>query len=236
MHRMLFKVEGALRVSMRPENHTFNRWIGILESAAQGSPIDHGNAQASLDASAGQHRARILACLLGIDAHHAGYAITLEAAVPSLNLPAAASDGDAASEAVWQAYLQATLGFRDAAQWLVDSIHSLAPTALRVGVDDNPEPWWANELLILHAMTSFARMRKDDSLAEPLERCVAFHVAEIQHDHATNEPWAVHAFAMHEGGTVTAEAILHAAWLQGAGTLTPVSRLVVRDAVRALRA
>jgi hypothetical protein len=91
-------------------------------------------------------------------------------------------------------------------------------------------------LLILHAFTSFARTRSDDSLADPLGRCVEFHLAEIQPDHATNEPWAVHAYAMHEEGTVTAETLLHAAMVQGSGSLTPVARLVVRDAIRALRA
>jgi hypothetical protein len=221
---------------MENRTQTFTRWIRILEAAEQGEPLDHSQTQASLDQSAGKHRARIVACLRAIDAYHAGQPIRFDGPVPDLELPAAAIRGARAAEAVWEAYLLATLGSEPAAAWLVESIHALNPTALRAGVDDNPEPWWANELLILHAFTSFARLRRDASLDIPLGRCVEFHLAEIQPDHATNEPWAVHAYAMHEEGNVTAETLLHAAMVQGSGALTPVARLVVRDALRALRA
>lgn len=219
---------------LQPENH-LSRWIRLLEQVEQGPFVDHTQAQVRLDRSRGQHRPRIVACLQAIEAYQAGVPISLESAVPEQTLPLPACEGMTAAQWVWEGYLRSTMGCHRSAEWLRTSIHRLAPTALVAGVEDNPEPWWANELLILHALCSFARMTRDKSLTGPLMNCVEFHLKEIQPDHATNEPWAIHAFILHPDGNLTAETLLHAAMVQGSGTLTPVARFVIRDALRALR-
>jgi hypothetical protein len=217
-----------------PENY-LSRWVQLLEQAEQGSEVDHAEAQVRLDRSGNQHRQRIVACLQAVEAYQAGVSILLKKPVPDQFLPLPACEGARAAQWVWESYLKSTMGCRQSTEWLRTCIHRLAPTALIAGVDDNPEPWWANELLILHAFCSFARMTHDESLMDPLMRCVEFHLKEIQPDHATNEPWAIHAFILHPEGNLTAETLLHAAMVQGSGHLTPVARSVVRDALRALR-
>ena len=187
-----------------------------------------------LRASRSRHRPWIIACLGALRVHRNGEAILFSAPHLPLSWPMPAAEGQRAADAVWQAYLQWTLGDASASVHLEDTILGLSPTALRAGPDDNPEPWWANELLILHALQSFVLLSARLDLWPAIERCVAYHVAEIQPDHATNEPWAVHALGLHADGNITAETLLHAAFVQGAGGLTPVAQLVVADALYAL--
>lgn len=196
--------------------------------------VDHVDAQAKLTQARGQHRSWIVACLHALAAVRAGHRIELLAPLPEIALPAPAARGSGVAETVWSAYLQFAMGSSEAAQWLDRATRSLAPTALIAGVEDNPEPWWANELLIMHAMKSFALIQRDAGLLESVDRCAGFHVAEIQPDHATNEPWAIHALALHPHGNVTAETLLHASMVQGGGTLTPTAKLIVADALHAM--
>lgn len=155
-------------------------------------------------------------------------------ALPDLSLPAPAAVGAGVAGAIWKAYLLYVLGHPGAGDLLAKAVRSLDPTALLAGIDDNPEPWWANELLILHALQSYVSLSKDADLQNTIGRCVEFHLAEIQPDHATNEPWAIHAFVLHPQGETSAGALLHAAMVQGGGSLTPVASLIVRDALHCL--
>ena len=212
-----------------------DRWAEILRhSAVALTPIDHADPQARLSIAAGKHRVWIVACLNAIDAHRTGTKIAYDAPLRQFVFPAPASMGAKVAESVWQAYLQYVLGSVESAEWLGEAVRSLNPTALTAGIDDNPEPWWANELLILHALQSFVTLSGSIELQASLDRCVDFHLAEIQPDHATNEPWAIHAFAGHESGDTSAGALLHAAMVQGGGSLTPVARLIIRDALYCL--
>ncbi len=222
------------------------RWLNILEplvktasveaSASPVIPLREGSGEGvSLQSTFGKHRVWIVACLEALEAQRHGQTIRFARDLPDLSFPVPAARGARAAEAVWQAYLQFCLGSDDARKWLTDAIRSLNPTALRAGIDDNPEPWWANELLILHAMQSFVCVSGATDLQAELDRCVDFHVAEIQPDHATNEPWAIHAFLRHPQGETSAGSLLHAAMVQGGGELTPVAGLILRDAIHCLK-
>lgn len=212
-----------------------SKWIRLLEQVDHSDDVDYAEVQVRLDRSRGQHRQRIVACLQAVEAYRSGISVVLDGSVPDQKLPLPACQGARAAQWVWEAYLRSLMGCRQSAEWLRACIDRLSPTALIARVDDNPEPWWANELLILHALCSFARITRDESLVSPLMNCVEFHLKEIQPDHATNEPWAIHAFILHPEGNPTAETLLHAAMVNGSGTLTPISRWVIRDALRALR-
>ncbi|MGC4032158.1 MAG: hypothetical protein QM754_10595 [Tepidisphaeraceae bacterium] len=145
-----------------------------------------------------------------------------------------AVEGATVADAVWLAYLHTRAGSRDAVDWMRSFLLTLSPTALVFTADDNPEPWWQNEMVILHAVHSFALRSGDASLIEQSLACTDFHLREIQPDHATNEPWAIHAYASHADGNVTAETLWHAGHIQHGGDLGPVARHLARDARDAL--
>ena len=95
---------------------------------------------------------------------------------------------------------------------------------------DNPEPWWYHELVLLHAVTSHALLTGDAAALEGAKRAAAFHHAETQPDHATGQPWAVHTFLLDLETTPTADMLLLAAGVNGAGGLSAVSRILLADA------
>jgi hypothetical protein len=242
------------------------KWIAILRASLSdfdSKPAPDEDMPAILSAARGQHRNWIVACLKVLRAVRAGVDFPVGAthasparfeprndggtsgtatwhALPTIEFPAPAIHGAAAANAVWQAYLQHVLGDPAANGWLTRVIESLDPTALRAGIHDNPEPWWANELLILHALQSFVLIspetRSNARLSEKIAGCVTFHVAEIQPDHATNEPWAIHAFGRVSDAQLTAETLLHAALVNNGGNLSPVAQLIAADALHALEA
>ena len=95
---------------------------------------------------------------------------------------------------------------------------------------DNPEPWWYHELVLLHAVTSYALLTGDADALDAARRAAAFHHAETQPDHATAQPWAVHAFLLDPDTTPTADLLLLAAGVNSAGSLDAVSRILLADA------
>ncbi|MEM7809771.1 MAG: hypothetical protein AAF561_16800 [Planctomycetota bacterium] len=94
---------------------------------------------------------------------------------------------------------------------------------------DNPEPWWYHELVATHAVTSFARLTGDEQATHASNKAAAFHHAETQADHASDQPWAVHAFLAEAESIPTAELLLVAAGV-GRRDLGVVSRLILADA------
>ena len=150
------------------------------------------------------------------------------------DFPVPAPHGSTIAMETWLIYSQAVRGEAPAIASLRRAIGQLAPTALRTTINDNPEPWWQQEMMILHALHSFALRQKDFALIKKTLEAAAFHLAEIQPDHATNEPWAVHAYASHVDGNVTAETLLHAAYMNGGGVLSETSRWILADALSAL--
>ncbi len=220
----------VLSLSMSPN---ITRWITILKSSLQNRDVVQ---PPDLSKTLGQHRNWIVDCLRAIDLKRSGKTIQIEHWFPKLEIAGLAAQGASIANAVWAIYLQYVFGNTKASDVLSQAITRLNPTALIAGINDNPEPWWANELLILHALQSFAFLDGRVHLQEKLDACINFHLAEIQPDHATNEPWAIHAFAAHANGNVTAETLLHAGMVHGGGQLTHVAQLIVADALHSLEA
>jgi hypothetical protein len=217
-------------------NHRRLRWQTLLKQAViNPSPaLPASEIQSDLEAKRRSPRLWLYSALRAIAAARAGTKLDIAEPLPDLVWPQPAANGIAGVSAVWQAYLQASLGDPVAQNWLAHVIKNLSPTAFNAGPNDNPEPWWASELMVLHALQSFALLTGDASLEAPLRRCVEFHLAEIQPDHATNEPWAIHAFGLHPDGNITGETLLHAGFVQGGGALTSGATLIAADALFAL--
>ena len=100
---------------------------------------------------------------------------------------------------------------------------------------DNPEPHWYHELVLLHALATFATLSQSPDLHPAIDRAALFHLHETQPDHATTEPWAVHAFARHLDTLPLADALLHAAQAQHGGNLDAVSWMLLSDALYCLQ-
>ena len=208
--------------------HRKNRWTALLKNALSVAPAG----PTPFDAS----RTRPGMAYLSVVARLRSGDNSLPplAPLPPLDWPQPAAEAFVAVMAVQTAYVQFVAGRRVGEEYLDRVIDGLAPTALRPTVNDNPEPWWASEMQILHALRSYNLLSGGAARAGKIARCTAFHLAEIQPDHATNEPWAVHAYGLHPDGNVTAETLLHAAYVQGGGTLTKPAALIVADALFAL--
>lgn len=99
----------------------------------------------------------------------------------------------------------------------------------------SPDLHWFDELVLLHALASYAAVYSGAEYEGALRSAVDFHARETQPDHATNHPWALHAFARTEDGIVTAGMLLHANQSQNAGRLDPVAQILVADAVLAMK-
>ena len=211
-----------------------SRWQAMLsvaspeagDAAAVGTPTE----------TIGSHRAFMKACVAGVHRLRAGAQLALPGPLPDVPASRPAAEGSAVADAVWLAYVHFVAGEPAAAPWLTRMTAALSPVALRFSIDDNPEPWWQNEMLILHALHSFALLRGESALLDQTLAAADFHLREIQPDHATNEPWAVHAYASHADGAMTAETLWHAAYIQHGGWPGPVARLIASDAAFTLAA
>ncbi len=113
---------------------------------------------------------------------------------------------------------------------------------LAVTPEDQLEPWWYHELVLLQALASASHRVQNQDFAAELNaaagRAVRHHLAETQPDHATNRPWGVNAFldAAEENPDALpfVDSLLHAASFptaDGAAGLDDVSVLIVADAV-----
>lgn len=100
---------------------------------------------------------------------------------------------------------------------------------------DNPEPLWYHELVLLHALATFATLSPSPDLLPAIGRSALFHLHETQPDHATTEPWAVHAFAGHLDTLPLADTLLHAAQAQHGGNLDAISWMLLSDALYCLQ-
>lgn len=217
---------------MIADRQQIKRWHQLLNvREVPLRPIDEINA--ALSVNKGRHF--LTAAVAAAEAIRAGQPVEIPWISPPEPARRPASDGALMAEWVWKAYLR-SLSPTTSNDWLIAYAKALSPTALVFTVNDNPEPWWQNEMVILHALHSFAmRSGNAEVLAKTME-CADFHLREIQPDHATNEPWSVHAYASHADGNVTAETLWHAAYIQHAGRPGPVASLLARDAASALAA
>jgi hypothetical protein len=101
---------------------------------------------------------------------------------------------------------------------------------------DSPDLHWYDELVTLHALASYHAMYPSPALAEAIHKAALYHLAETQPDHATTQPWALHAFAAHPETRPLADLLLHGTMAQNAGHLDGVARVLIADAVIALTA
>jgi hypothetical protein len=109
---------------------------------------------------------------------------------------------------------------------------------LAAGRSDNPETHWYHELVILHALVSFAIQTGDANLIAAAARNTAFHQAETQPDHATHQPWGLPAFILDRATHPLADQLLHSATtLTGAGgpAVSGITSILLADALYCLR-
>ena len=95
---------------------------------------------------------------------------------------------------------------------------------------DNPEPWWYAELVVLHAVATHAAISGNAAAADSARRAAAFHHAATQPDHATSQPWALHAFLADTNSLPTADLLLLSATAQQPSSLGVVPRVLLADA------
>jgi hypothetical protein len=100
---------------------------------------------------------------------------------------------------------------------------------------DNPEPMWYHELALLHAVTTYAYRTKSKRAQDASLKAAAYQAAQIQPDHASSHPFAMHAFLRSDDGTYLADMMLHAAGVQQPATMDSVSLLLLADALDCMR-
>ncbi len=106
---------------------------------------------------------------------------------------------------------------------------------LIAGQSDNPETHWYDELVLLHAMASYAVQAEDRTVAAAVRRSTEFHLKETQPDHATNEPWALFAFIWNPNTRSLADQMLHATTAQQSQSPAGVALMLLADALYCLR-
>ena len=104
-------------------------------------------------------------------------------------------------------------------------------TFMTTELDDNLESWWHHELVLLHAATSYAAPRRDPRWQSFLQKSAEHHYAETQPDHASTQPWGIHAFLLFPHTISMADQMIHAAVVQGGGHPEAVSMLLFADAL-----
>jgi hypothetical protein len=99
----------------------------------------------------------------------------------------------------------------------------------------NPEARWYDELVLLHAMSSYSVQARDPRCEAAAHRAAEFHLLETQPDHATQQPWAIFAFCSIPAGRIQAEQILHGCAMRTSRRLDAVSLILLADAVWCIR-
>jgi hypothetical protein len=106
---------------------------------------------------------------------------------------------------------------------------------LRANPDDSPDMFWFDELALLHALASAAIETADASLLAAAKRSAAYHFVETQPDHATTQPWAIHAFLLDPAHASLPDLMLHAMRMHAPDGPSEVSLLLLADALHSLR-
>jgi len=99
---------------------------------------------------------------------------------------------------------------------------------------DNPETLWYHELVLLHAATLYAAYQPDANLDAAIARAAEFHVRETQPDHATDQPWALAAFARSASTRPMADQMLHAAATMARPGGSAITSILLADALYCL--
>jgi hypothetical protein len=107
-------------------------------------------------------------------------------------------------------------------QWFATSPH------------DNPESIWYHEIVALHALTTASGIFDDAALRSAVARSARYIAAEVQPDHASNQPWALHALLTEPSAIPLADMMLHIAGVQDPAHMDAVSLILLADALRHL--
>jgi hypothetical protein len=97
----------------------------------------------------------------------------------------------------------------------------------------NPEVRWYEELVLLHAAASYAARVPGDAIASAVRTSAAYHLSEIQPDHATSEPWGLLAFIQY--APPLADQVLHALSVQHPTGIGGIPLLLLVDVRYGLR-
>jgi hypothetical protein len=100
----------------------------------------------------------------------------------------------------------------------------------------NPETRWYDELVLLHAMSTYGIQTRDPAIESAVRRATEFHLMETQPDHATQQPWAVFAFLSNPDTRIQGEQILDAAIMRNSSNLDAISLILLADALWCMRA
>jgi hypothetical protein len=107
-------------------------------------------------------------------------------------------------------------------------------TYLRVTSADNPEPVWYYESILLHAVGLHAAETRQVSAFESMRRGARRFAREVQPDHASNQPWAMHAFLLEPDAIPLADMMLHAAGIQHPASMDVVSLILLSESLEAI--
>ena len=160
--------------------------------------------------------------------------------------PLYAALGDRAAEAAWIALALRVAGkvfIRDAWTDLAGDVFGKltkrqqeSGAFLAGDLSDNPETRWYHELLILHAVAAAGMQSGDADLITAAKRNAAWHLAETQPDHATNQPWGLLAFLLDPATFSLADGLLHNAAAQpAAGGWSLLTLMLLGDALYCAR-
>lgn len=155
--------------------------------------------------------------------------------------PISASIGDVVAEAAWLALPLHLAGkMHHHADWLGASaaifdriLHSQTPAGpfLLASHSDNPETNWYHELLILHALSSYAVHSNQLHLRDSIFRNTEYQQSETQPDHATNQPWALFPMLWNVNTVPLADQVLHASLTQNSQTPGALALMLLADAL-----
>ena len=150
---------------------------------------------------------------------------------PAGNAPMPAGRGSSATEAAWIAlalHVAGKLFIRDAwTDLAADAIGKITRRQqangpfLLAGASDNPETHWYHELVVLHAVASYAVQTEDRNASAAVAKATVYHLNETQPDHASSQPWALFAFIWNHATRPLADQLLHAATVLSPSPGTP---------------
>ncbi|MCC6423689.1 MAG: hypothetical protein IT447_09455 [Phycisphaerales bacterium] len=154
---------------------------------------------------------------------------------PAENLPA--NLAEPAAIACWEA-LSLFVAKIDGARNTFDQLiarQQKSGSFLLARPSDSPDMRWYYELVMLHALGSYAAQSGDPSAMKAMRHNALFHLEESQPDHATNQPWGLFAFIWVAEARPLADQLLHTLQTQHPDGIGGIAAILVADALLCLR-
>jgi hypothetical protein len=129
------------------------------------------------------------------------------------------------------------LGAMPASRGMIERLvasQSADGTYLQTTNAENPEPVWYYESIVLHAVGLHAAETGDGRAIASMQRSAARFAREVQPDHASNQPWAMHAFVLEPEAIPLADMMLHAAGIQHPASMDAVSLILLSESLEAI--